>query len=118
MVVRTIFVGPNTPPTLATQIPGDSVSGSNPSSYVVDLLDVLGGGEDAFADAEEGTALTYTVTENIVSGTAVISVDISGTTLTVDYRNGGGNAGSSDITVTATDSWGETATNTFTVTRT
>ena len=47
----------------------------------------------------------------------MISVDISGTTLTVDYRNGVGNDGSGDITITATDSWGETATNTFTVTR-
>ncbi len=110
--------GVNNAPTLLTQIPDDTVSGNNPTTLIVDLLDVLGGGEDAFFDTEDGAAsLTYTITDTI-TGTVVNSLDITGTTLTLDYKNGNNNDGSGDITVTATDSGGKTATNTFTITRT
>ncbi len=111
-VTRTVLVGPNTAPTVANTIPDDnSASGSTPASYVVVLTLA-----PTFDDAEEPNTLTYTVTGNTVpSGTA--SVDIVGATLTVAYVNGANNEGSGDITITATDGWGESVSTTFTVTR-
>jgi hypothetical protein len=104
-----VLVGPNTVPTVASPISDQSVSGTNVPNFVIDLATV-------FTDTEEASsALTYTITGNTFSG-EFQSIGITSTTLTINYQNGPTGDGTGDITVTATDSWGETETDTFTVT--
>jgi len=102
-----IVVNDNTAPTVTSPIADQSGSGNLPD-FVIDLATVFSDGEEA------SNALTYTITGNTFSG-AFSDISITGTTLTIDYRNGGPGNGSGDITITATDSGGLTVTDTFNV---
>jgi hypothetical protein len=108
-VTRTVLVGPNTAPTGSSPISDQSVSGNGVPDFVIDLATV-------FTDTEEASsALTYTITGNTFNGNFQ-SIGITSTTLTINYQNGPTGDGTGDIIITATDSWGATATDTFTVT--
>ena len=102
-----IVVNDNTAPTVTSPIADQSGSGNLPD-FVIDLATVFSDGEEA------SSALTYTITGNTFSG-SFSDISITGTTLTIDYRNGGPGNGSGDITITATDSGGLTVTDTFNV---
>jgi hypothetical protein len=109
-VTRTVLVGPNTAPTvIGAGVTDQSVSGPNVPDFVIDLATV-------FDDTEEGgSGLTYSITDNQFTG-LFQSIGITGTTLTIDYLNGPTGDGTGIIEITATDSWGESVVDTFTVT--
>jgi hypothetical protein len=107
---RKVVVGPNTEPTvIGAGVTDQSVSGNNVPDFVIDLATV-------FDDAEEGgSGLSYSITDNQFTG-SFQSIGITGTTLTINYQNGPTGDGTGIIEITATDSWGESVIDTFTVT--
>jgi hypothetical protein len=91
-------------PTLTTAIP--NITGNEGESESLNLADYFADVED---DAD-GVALTYAVTNN--TNLSVVSTDITGTTLDLDFLMGG----IAELTVTATDSQGQSISTSFFVT--
>ena len=103
--VSATYEGPNTLPTVANGI--DDQSAEVGKTTVVSLEAT---GSEVFTDAD-GDTLTYSVSTSAAS-TATVTVDNTAKTLTVT----GVAAGEADITVTADDGKGGTASDTFKVT--
>lgn len=91
-------------PTLTTAIA--NITGNEGESESLNLADYFADVED---DAD-GVALTYAVTNN--TNLSVVSTDITGTTLDLDFLMGG----IAELTVTATDSQGQSISTSFFVT--
>ena len=91
----------NNPPTVDQPLGDVSVDGAN--DVTIDLAAVFG-------DAE-GDPLTFTA---VSSDGAIVTVAVSGNNLVLSFP--GGQAGSADVTVTATDSSGASVSDTFAVT--
>ena len=105
--------GNNTPTVTSGGIPDVSKSGNNQDTVIN-----LG---DYFADVEDtDNQMTYTITSNTFTGQwdTLPENSISGTMLTLDFKNGSQGDGTGTITVRATDTGGLFVEDTFTVTRT
>ena len=98
------FAVPNNPPTVANPIADVSVF-EDAADSVLDLLNV-------FDDIDVGDVLTLTVTGN--TNGSLVSTNLVGTTLTLDY--GDNQNGTANITIRATDLDGAFIEDTFLVT--
>ena len=102
-----ITIDVNTTPTVTSPIADQSASGNLPDFVILDL-------DTIFSDGEEPNNMTYTITLDTVSLFAT-SVDITGKTFTINYKNGALGNGVGDITIRATDSGGLFVEDTFNV---